>query len=289
MYMARGDEVENSRVQIITPVYNSEKYLKRCLDSLKKQTYENFEVLLIDDCSTDNSEKIIREYSECDKRFVYIKLDKNSGAAAARNKGLELLGCDYTAFLDSDDYWEPDMLEVMLSKAKEHNCQVVQCRYMYDYPGGKTFVPKGAFSGDVFLEKNRLRPVFIKMMTGINMNHVCMKLIKTELIHGIAFDKDLKTAEDLKFCVDLFKRVDSYCFTDRVLYHYCRNETSLTGGGMSFKEKLAANRAVSRHMVNALPDYGLNNIFYRTLSRMRPYIIILSKIWRTLIEKIKKT
>ena len=83
------------------------------------------------------------------------------------------------------------------------------------------------------------------MSTGINMNHVCMKLIRTELIKDIRFDPTLKTAEDLKFCVELFCKVESYYFINRAFYHYCRNEESLTGRGLGGREKLKANRRVS--------------------------------------------
>ena len=271
-------------VQIVIPVYNSGNYLRRCLDSLKAQTFERWQALLIDDGSTDNSAEIIREYSLHDERFVYTR-QENSGVSAARNHALSKLDAEYTAFLDSDAYWETDMIELLYTKAQESNADVVQCRYMYDYTSGKQEIPAGAFKKDECLEGKSLNKVYLKMMTGINMNHVCMKLIKTSLVDDLRFESSLKTAEDLHFCVRLFKDVKKYCFINRPLYHYCRNENSITGKGLSFREKFKANRYVSKEMAKALPHWGIDRLPYRFLTYARPYTIIVSKVIRILREK----
>ena len=276
--------MKNYSVQIVIPVYNSGKYLRRCLDSLKNQTFEHWQAVLIDDGSTDDSAEIIFEYSRLDDRFSYTK-QENSGVSAARNNALSRLDAEYTAFLDSDDYWESDMLEILYTKAKESNADIVQCRYMYDYASGKQEVPPGVFKQDECLDGKNLNKVYLKMMTGINMNHVCMKLIRTALIEGLRFDSKLKTAEDLHFCIRLFKNVKKYCFINKPLYHYCRNENSITGKGLSFVEKFKANKYVSKEMAKALPDWGIDRPHYRFLTYARPYTIILSKVIRILREK----
>lgn len=277
--------MKNYTVQIIIPVYNSGKYLRRCLDSLIAQTFESWQALLIDDGSTDDSAQIISEYSANDVRFNYVR-QNNSGVSVARNTALAMLDSEYTAFLDSDDYWEPDMLEVLYKASTEENADVVQCRYMYDYPSGKQEIPKGAFDKNEILEGKGLIKVYRKMMTGINMNHVCMKLVKTSLIGDLRFDTALKTAEDLHFCVRLFKKVKKYCFINRPLYHYCRNESSITSKGLPFKEKLKANIYVSKEMARALPEFGIDSLFNRFLTYARPYTIIISKAIRILREKL---
>ena len=136
----------NTRVQIIIPVYNSGKYLRRCLDSLKAQTYDSWQAIIIDDASTDESVDILRDYSETDERFTVFRQEKTGGVAKARNLGLSKLSAEYTAFLDSDDFWEKDMLEVMLDKAEENSADIVQCRFIYDFEDNKTVLPKGTFS-----------------------------------------------------------------------------------------------------------------------------------------------
>lgn len=274
------------KVQIVIPVYNAERYLRRCLDSLQKQTYSNWQAILVDDASIDGSAEIIKEYMALDGRFTYLSQKENSGASAARNAALTQLSGEYTAFLDADDYWESTMLETLVAKAEHHDCDVVQCRFIYDFPGGKQVLPIGAFQTDVLLRGAELKRVYRRMMTGINMNHVCMKLIRTPLLKDLRFDTTLKTAEDLKFCIGLFQKVETYCFTDRVLYHYCRNETSLTGKGLGFWEKLKANRRVSGDLAAALEVWKMDTPFYRLLSYMRPYTIVFSKVFRMVREKL---
>lgn len=98
-------------VSIITPVYNSERYLPECIESVLKQTYTNFEHIIIDDCSTDGSKSIIEKYKDSDSRVKFLELDKNGGAGVARNKGIEEANGRFIAFLDADDYWVEDKLE----------------------------------------------------------------------------------------------------------------------------------------------------------------------------------
>lgn len=102
-------------VTIVTPSYNAEKYLSHTLDSILGQTFKNWELLVVDDCSPDNANKLIESYALKDSRIKLIKLTENSGAAVARNKAIELALGRYIAFLDSDDRWLPEKLEKQLS------------------------------------------------------------------------------------------------------------------------------------------------------------------------------
>ena len=277
--------MKRSTVQIIIPVYNCEKTINKCIDSVLKQTFSDWQVLLVDDCSTDNSKQIIDDYIKKDSRFFYYKNDKNSGASTTRNNALDKVESEYVAFLDSDDFWEEDMLKTLYDKAKQYNADVVQCRFIYDFPNGTQVLPKGVFDKEMFLEGKLLKKAYIKMMTGINMNHVCMKLIRTSLIKDIRFDVTMPTAEDLDFCVRLFNNVKRYCFTPKVMYHYFRHEESLTGKSLSFTTRLKANKKVSKQMKRSLPIWNVDTAFYRFLASMRPYIIIVSKAFRILRER----
>lgn len=104
---------KDSLVSIITPVYNSERYIGETIKSVLAQTYSNWEMLIADDCSKDNTANIIKEFN--DPRIKYFRLEKNSGAAVARNKALEKAQGKYIAFLDADDMWKPDKLEKQLN------------------------------------------------------------------------------------------------------------------------------------------------------------------------------
>ena len=183
-------------------------------------------------------------------------------------------------------YSEKDMLSKMVETAQKNDADIVQCSFIYDFSGGKTFLPKGAFNRDIELSGDGLKKVYLRMMTGINMNHVCMKLIRTELIGDLRFETDLKTAEDLQFCIRLFGKVKKYCFINKAMYHYRRSNESLTGSGLSGKEKLRANRRVSIDMKKALAGWGMDNFLYRRLCELRPYIITASKIVRIFREKL---
>lgn len=113
-------------ISIIIPVYNVEKYLRECLGSILNQTFTDFEVICVNDGSTDSSLKILEEYSQKDSRFKIINQEKQ-GAGAARNNGLKYAQGEFVQFLDSDDYFEPTMLEEMYNKAREFDADLVVC------------------------------------------------------------------------------------------------------------------------------------------------------------------
>lgn len=113
--------MEKDLVSIITPVYNAERFLKQTIESVINQSYENWEMILVDDRSQDNSEKIIKDYMDRDKRIKYIKLEKNSGAAVARNTAIKNSIGRYIAFLDSDDIWNKNKLDVQINFMKNNN------------------------------------------------------------------------------------------------------------------------------------------------------------------------
>ena len=111
------------KVSIIVPVYNVEKYLEKCLDSIVKQTYENIEIILVDDGSTDKSGTILDQYAEMDNRISVIH-KKNEGVSTARNTGIEAARGEYICFADADDYLMPDYVEYLLTLAVDKNADI---------------------------------------------------------------------------------------------------------------------------------------------------------------------
>ena len=109
-------------VSIVVPVYNAEKFLKDTIQTVLEQTYPNWELLLVDDCSNDNSVDIIKEYVKDDKRIRLLKNEKNSGAALTRNHGIKEAKGTYLCFLDADDLWEKEKLEKQLKFMKGNDC-----------------------------------------------------------------------------------------------------------------------------------------------------------------------
>ena len=110
-------------VSIITPTYNCGKFIGQTIESVLNQSYQNWEMIIVDDCSTDNTKEIVEKYVKQDKRIKYYVLEVNSGAAVARTKAMQLASGEYIAFLDSDDLWMPDKLEkqILFMKVNDFN------------------------------------------------------------------------------------------------------------------------------------------------------------------------
>lgn len=115
---------ENKTVSIIIPIYNSEKYIGETIESVLNQSYEDIEIIVVDDCSTDNSKEIAKSYTEKYKNVVYFSQEKNEGVAVARNKGMLIAKGRYIAFLDSDDVWKPDKLSKQLELMDKKNAKI---------------------------------------------------------------------------------------------------------------------------------------------------------------------
>ena len=109
-------------VSIITPVYNAEDFIEETIFSVQAQTYENWEMLLVDDCSSDSSAQKIKSIAKNDSRIKYIKLEQNSGAAITRNIGIDMAKGNYIAFLDSDDVWKKDKLQIQVDFLRDNGC-----------------------------------------------------------------------------------------------------------------------------------------------------------------------
>ena len=116
-----NQELVDSLVSIITPCYNSEKYISDTIESVIKQKYKNWEMIIVDDFSSDNSVQIIEKYVKLDSRIILVKLDSNKGAGYARNKAIKKAKGQYYAFLDSDDLWNCDKLSVQIQFMEKNN------------------------------------------------------------------------------------------------------------------------------------------------------------------------
>lgn len=162
------------KVSVIIPIYNTEKYLKRCLDSLFKQTLENIQIIFVNDCTPDNSLSIIKQemdkYPEKKANVNIINHKKNRGLAAARNTGFSLAEGEYIICLDSDDWIEIDMYEKMYNAARKNQADIVICDYFTEYPKSNIYCSQ-QLSGkkEYFLEQ---------ILRGKLHNGLCNKLIK---------------------------------------------------------------------------------------------------------------
>jgi teichuronic acid biosynthesis glycosyltransferase TuaG len=149
--------IKNDLISIITPSYNSEKFISKTIESVINQTYQNWEMIIVDDCSPDNSNKIVEEYCKKDSRIKLIKLEKNSGPAVARNRAIEEAKGRYIAFLDADDLWKPEKLEKQINFMKENNLVFTYSSYdLIDEEGNfmGTFKTKEIISYESMLKTN---------------------------------------------------------------------------------------------------------------------------------------
>lgn len=180
------------KVSVIVPVYNTEKYLKNCIDSLLKQNFEDYEIIVINDLSPGNAEEIIKSYN--DKKIVYIKNKTNKGIGYNRNLGVKEAKGEYVCFIDSDDYVKEDFISKMYNYSKENNLDLCVCDYVNVDEKGNTLEEFNLSNfGITNYEENN------KILCEINLGP-CNKLFKKDMLikNKIKFSEKLKY-EDLSF------------------------------------------------------------------------------------------
>lgn len=219
-----------NKISIIIPVYQVEKYIKRCLDSILSQTYSNLEIILIDDGSRDMSGKICDEYAIKDSRIKVIHQD-NAGVSVARNKGLDICTGDYVTFVDSDDFLEPFMYEKMMEKVTEYNCDVVMCDCVKDDGVIQTPYTHDIRAG--FYNYNQLKEEYyphLLMMENVEYPATisnCLILFKREVASNIRYIEGVRYSEDLLFGAQLLYNAKSfYYMKGEYYYHYWMNSES---------------------------------------------------------------
>ena len=210
----------NRKVSIIVPIYNASEYLTRSIESILNQSYENIEVILIDDASTDNSKEIIKKYALKDSRIKPIYSEVNQGVSRTRNMGLKILSGDYVMFIDSDDYIIKDAIKIMVEKAIKYDSDLLDSYHLIIY-NDKKFLEHEPLKNDLILgNKDNL-----EMIT--KSSYVTGKLIDTNLIKGLLFDESLRRYEDLVFEHELKLHAKNYCLIKDVVYYYYQVEGSL--------------------------------------------------------------
>ena len=215
--MALGD---SPKISVIVPVYNVEQYLPRCIDSILAQTFTDFELLLIDDGSTDNSGKICDEYAFKNNRIrVFHK--ENGGVASARQLGIDKAQGEYSIHVDSDDWVDENMLEEMYNKVLSEQTDIVVVDYYVNYQN-KEFYRKQEFS----------QPLLKAILNGYVMGSLWNKLIKHSLYqkYSVQFCQDINYCEDVLVLVQILLNHDiSISYLNHAYYHYNReNLTSIT-------------------------------------------------------------
>ena len=226
------DSLENM-ISVIIPVYNVEKYLQRCVDSILNQTYRDLELVLVDDGSLDNSGLMCDAYAAQDPRVRVIHKE-NGGVSSARNAGLDAAKGDYITFVDSDDYIDACMYEKMMAKAEMHNCDVVMCDCVKEF-GDRSVV----YSHEIragFYDAVQLRKEYyphLLMMENVEYPATisnCIILWKSSMnTPDMRYAPGIRFSEDLLFGAKLLRRASSFCYMkNEPFYHYVMNPYSAT-------------------------------------------------------------
>ncbi len=199
-------------VSIIMPSWNTARWIAESIQSVINQTYENWELIIVDDCSTDNTDKIVSEFN--DKRIVYLKNEKNLGAALTRNRALQQAKGEWIAFLDSDDLWTPNKLQKMISFMNDN-------KYVFAY-----------HNYEKIDEESNAMNVFVtgpKIVTKRKMYHYgypgCLSFMYSTKFYGLIQIKDIKKNNDYAILLQLCKKANCYLLNENMAKYRIRKKS----------------------------------------------------------------
>lgn len=241
-----------AKISIIIPVYNTAEYIERCVRSVMGQSYDNLEIICVNDGSTDGSGEILDALEKEDDRIVVVHKE-NAGVSAARNEALCHASGNYIAFVDSDDYIDKYMMEHMLNKLCEEKADVVTCGYSYDCEGdirpalNAEPVPECALVTEEFLRYVYERDIY-KGVAG----YLWTKLVKRDVIFGesdkpqIRFQEEFGVAEDVIFVAEMLVRTEKIAYLNEQLYYYFQRGDSITHNDKKVLEMLQWPRSYEK-------------------------------------------
>lgn len=242
------------KVSIIVPVYNVEKYIDKCLDSLVNQTLKDIEIIVINDGTKDNSQQIIDKYV---KKYPFVKsfIKENGGMSSARNYGLKYAKGEYIAFVDSDDYVELDMYEKMYQKAKSNDFDVVVCNIKYIYPSSEKCVSSN-INSDLFTKEDIKKSMLVFYPSVWN-----------KIYHNRVFKKNIKFKEnawyeDVEFLYKLYPYINSIGVVNKYCYNYVRREGTITS---TFNERVFDYISNWNGIIKYYKDNNLYNEYKKEL------------------------
>lgn len=213
-------------ISVILPVYNVEKFLRKCLDSIVNQTYKDLQIILVNDGSEDESGKVCDEYAGRDDR-IHVIHQKNQGLSKARNVGLSLAKGEYITFIDSDDYIELDTYSMVNRAIRENDFPdlIFYREKSVDTKGKTVYIQGDTPSGEILRKDRKFAE---KRIIGELINGVCDKVFRAEVINGLSFEVGKMYGEDFRFNLEMLKRVETVVYIDQIKYSYVMNAESIT-------------------------------------------------------------
>ena len=285
----------DSLISVIIPVYNASPYLKEALDSVIEQTYENLEIIVVDDGSTDDSGSICDEY-RTDPRVIVIH-QQHQGVSSARNAGLDRITGEYVAFLDSDDALDLSFMQTMLEVASTENADIVACKYhMLHSVKGKSLEALSASKHGVFPIPEpglyKRKEALLALWNGKINIEVWNKIYKSELWKNNRFPTGYDVAEDVIASYHVFDLSNTVCVIDRPLYFHRGRSESLSS---SYTEKCVQDRIlyysdIEKFIVAHTPEiFSEECLLYCKQARLQTIIIQFANVKdRVLSNKLKE-
>lgn len=233
----------DGKVSIVVPLFNAEKYIDKCINSVLNQTYKNLELIIVDDGSTDNSAAIIEQIIQVDKRVIYYS-QENAGPSSARNKGIDLAKGEFLFFLDADDYLENKSIEKLVDSSFECDLIIGGYRNLYNN-NEKEIIPRQ--TGKFHIEE--FHDIFPYLFSNNFFHYTWNKLYRREVVKNTRFDTKLKIGEDLVFNLEYFKKTYKLNIIPEVICNHIKtNSESITTNYQSYlfeTRKLMYNSLIS--------------------------------------------
>lgn len=260
----------NSKISIIVPIYNMEKYLERCVDSILAQTYENLEIILVNDGSSDSSPEICDRYAEKDSRIKVVH-KTNGGLSSARNAGLDIATGDYIGFVDSDDYISSDMYRRLAERLDNSDCEIANVVYVRADEEGNTTPSKVPHNTD----KEIIAAQFVReLMLHTGDVSVCTKLFRVKLFEDVRFPEG-KLNEDLLFMLDVFTKVNKVAFAAHIGYYYfTRSGSTSSGYGKAVIDMVGNSLKAKETVNNAFPNLRKESERFAIFQHMAYLLIV---------------
>lgn len=263
----------NPTVSIIVPVYNAEKNLDRCIESVLKQDYENFELILMDDGSKDNSGNLCDEYAKKDARIRVIHKE-NSGVSDTRNQAIQLARGEYLQFIDSDDWITPDATGLMVRMAQESKCEMVIADFYRVI--GERLAHKGDIREDGLLTREEFALYMMEDPADFYYGVLWNKLYRRDIVEEfqLRMDENISWCEDFIFNMEYIRHVKNVYALHVPIYYYVKTPGSLVSQGMSITKTIQMKRTV----------FKCYNEFYKDIFKEEDYEKRRRQVYRFLVD-----
>ncbi|MCM1372253.1 MAG: glycosyltransferase [Bacteroides sp.] len=252
-----------SKVSIIIPCYNAQDYIVKCLEALTRQTFKDFDVFLVNDCSTDNTESVIKDYQKTSFLDIhYLKNEINSGPAFSRNNAIAHSTADYICFCDSDDWYDADYLESMVAETSKNDADIVFCGFRLVWDSGK-YMDRPLEIAEEQLQNS-------KLVIPRSVDSLCAMMVKRSIIMQVP-QPNIRNGEDMAIIPLLVANSQKFGKVDKCLYNYlCREGSASSNSSLKVVDSLIASfDHIKKNMPNGyeveMEFIGIRNLLYGAL------------------------